>query len=288
MSVGQRLQEWVARKNNKPQKEITEGLALDIAQDLLCGNALTYISAARTGLVLTYRTIVASSIGSAFSAEQKDHASQLTAPTVSFLQQIATASPKRSSKFADIGQLIEREIAGGQIHATDDYVPGIFFQPEGRSDALPLHVTSSLVTEIAPFVVLLKTGALDNGFIFEEPEAHLHLDAQRALARALARLLNRGVPMILTTHSDTFLQQLNIQMWLHRHPKRDKLMAELGYQEDELINPEMIRGYHFEPQADGTHVIEMDKRPQGLVVPSMNKTIRDLRKEIIALQKDDE
>lgn len=258
----------------------------------LFSSKLAFLPAARTGLILSLKSILARSLETSLGLPAPGQPSAPTAifpkPTVAFLQDLVRSSGANDDYLQKDATRTEQEILGGEIIRRSTEVPDFAFRLEGSTGEFPLHTASSIVTELAPFILLMKSGALNNGFIFEEPEAHLHLEAQRALARALARLLNRGVPMILTTHSDTFLQQINILMWLYRHPKRDKLMAELGYQEDELINPEMVRGYHFEPQADGTHVAEMEKRPQGLVVPSMNKTIRDLRKEIIALQKDDE
>lgn len=238
-----------------------------------------YIPAGRTGLVLSFRSYIS---GFILSGERKQVRFPL--PVSDFLVNLIKM-PVNGGSFDDIASRLEADIINGTISvAMKNELPEISLVT--RHKPVPLHIASSLVTELAPFLVLLRAGSLDNGFIFEEPEAHLHLDAQRALARALARLLNRGVPMILTTHSDTFLQQLNIQMWLHGHPKRDKLMQELGYEEEELIDPAMARGYHFEPQPDGTIVKEMEKRPQGLVVPSMNQTIADMRKEIIALQRE--
>src|SRR6202021_1184922 len=35
-------------------------------------------------------------------------------------------------------------------------------------------------------------------------------------------LVNSGVQVVLTTHSDTLLQQLNILMHLHGHPRREE------------------------------------------------------------------
>jgi hypothetical protein len=149
---------------------------------------------------------------------------------------------------------------------------------------VPLHATSSLVTELAPFIVLLK-GGLRGAVIFEEPEAHLHLDAQRVLARALVRLVNTGTPVLVTTHSDTFLQQINLLMRLSTHPASYELAKEFGYEPAEFLDPAKAAGYEFIRTADGTVVRELEKTPLGFVEPEMNQTIADLSHEIIEMER---
>ena len=67
-----------------------------------------------------------------------------------------------------------------------------------------------MVSEIAPIVLYLKylvrPGHL---FIIEEPESHLDADNQRKLARAIAMLVNANVKVLITTHSDYCVNQIN-------------------------------------------------------------------------------
>lgn len=99
----------------------------------------------------------------------------------------------------------------------------------------------------------------------------------------MARLINAGVTVVLTTHSDVFLQEINNLLHLHDHPERDRLMEELGIAEDELIDPAKARGYEFQETPEGTDVVSLEKRIGGFVVPSMNETLKDLRQETFRL-----
>jgi len=49
----------------------------------------------------------------------------------------------------------------------------------------------------------------DDLFIVEEPEAHLHPAAQRDISDVLVRLVNAGVNVLVTTHSDNILEQVS-------------------------------------------------------------------------------
>lgn len=66
-----------------------------------------------------------------------------------------------------------------------------------------------MVSELAPVSLFIhryvNPGDL---FIVEEPEAHLHPAAQRKIAGTLVQLVNAGVCVLITTHSDTMLEQL--------------------------------------------------------------------------------
>ncbi len=96
------------------------------------------------------------------------------------------------------------------------------------------------------------------------------LNSQRVLARALVRLVNPGTSVLVTTHSDIFIHQINILMHLHKHPKRAELAAGFGYDDNELLNPADALGYRFEPGKDGTVVQAMCKTTSGFVEPAMN------------------
>ena len=79
--------------------------------------------------------------------------------------------------------------------------------PEG---AFPLTLISSMLSELAPLLLVLK-GPVGKGdhLTIDEPEAHLHPEMQRAAASFIAGVVNCGVQVVLTTHSDFFLGELN-------------------------------------------------------------------------------
>jgi len=211
----------------------------------------------------------------------------LPRPIVEFLQFLnlgpyADESDDEISENLKIARYLEAEVLEGNVETTDDDT--FYYIPAGSELRLPMHAASSLVTELSPFILLLKTGIGDT-VIFEEPEAHLHLAAQRHLARSLVRLINSGVRTIITTHSDTFLQEINNSMHLFSHPRGRELAIEFGYSENELLDPAKARGYQFETSKEGVYIKEMVKVPQGFVAPIMNQTIQDLSK--LAIRLDD-
>lgn len=248
------------------------------------GQRAVYIPAARTGLMLAFRTLVSDLIGSlGWEREGAPSAGRFPAPTVKFLQALNDVRKSKDAKFSKIAQSIEKSVLGGVIKSDEGATKSFSYVVDGADLSLPLHVSSSMVTELAPFMVLLRSGALKGGVVFEEPEAHLHLSAQRVIARAIARLVNAGVPVVVTTHSDTFVQQLNISMQLFNHPRSRSMCRAFGYSKDEVINPSFARAYEFVGTEQGTVVKELSKASGGFVVPSLNDPLERLMREVLEI-----
>lgn len=51
--------------------------------------------------------------------------------------------------------------------------------------------------------------------MIDEPELNLHPSNQRVIARFLAKLVNSGIRVIVSTHSDYFVKEINSLIMLH-------------------------------------------------------------------------
>ena len=115
---------------------------------------------------------------------------------------------------------------------------------ENEAGEFQLHQVSSMVSEIAPLVLFLKYLVHPGHFfIFEEPESHLDPANQSRLARAIVMMVNAGVRVLVTTHSDIFLNQLNNLMQASQLPSRRRLR--MGYKAVEMLNPQDVGAYIF-------------------------------------------
>ena len=109
---------------------------------------------------------------------------------------------------------IEKNMTKGNLSVKKDMLPVIQYQPEGSDKEIPLYVASSIVSEISPLLLVLKSGINFKAMIIEEPEAHLHPELQQKMARLIINMMNLGIPVWITTHSDTILQHINNMMKL--------------------------------------------------------------------------
>jgi predicted ATPase len=243
--------------------------------------ASNYIPAARTGLMLALRALVSQT----FNDDAEQISQQLPRPLTSFLERVAYPVLPSATKQGP-GEWLAEQVVHGTIKSDRSEIPSFSYVPSATDMSVPLHAASSMITELAPFLLMAQTRNGLNHVIFEEPEAHLHLEAQRSMARTIARLLSDGAFVTVTTHSDTFVQQINNLMRLHTHPHKKSLMAELGYQPQDTIDPTIVRAYEFAESPDGTVVSKLSMNEEGFVVPTLNETLISLARETFLLSED--
>lgn len=110
--------------------------------------------------------------------------------------------------------------------------------------------------------------------MIDEPELNLHPANQRSLARLLARLVNAGLRVVISTHSDYIVREINSLIMLNRpHHKREELMRRYGYQEEEVLSPDKVAAYLF----DQSTIKAMDvTQDEGILASTFDETIHDL------------
>ena len=148
----------------------------------------------------------------------------------------------------DIGRVAEflegAILLGGVIEVQK---PGVTAPADGLS--LPLRHSSSAVSELAPLILFLKYLVRPGDLlILEEPESHLHPAAQLQLARGIARLVNAGVQVLITTHSSEFIDQINNLISMSN--VSEETAESLGLEQEECLQPEQVSAYGFRINAD--------------------------------------
>ncbi|MBF0465430.1 MAG: AAA family ATPase [Nitrospirae bacterium] len=127
---------------------------------------------------------------------------------------------------------------------------------------IPLQLASSTVSELAPLFLYLKhLVRQDDILIIEEPEAHLHPENQRKIARFFVKLIRKGLKLVITTHSEYLLEQINNFMLM----SKVKPEVKKTYASDDFLNPDEI----------GVYVFSYDKKDSGYKIKEVEKTEED-------------
>ena len=142
---------------------------------------------------------------------------------------------------------------------------------------LPMYLSSGVVTEVAPLMLMLNYHYFDVLFI-EEPEIGLHPELQLAMARVLIRLWHAGATVFFTTHSDTILQHINNMIKLHERTKADRelLMERFGYGEADLLDPKEVSMYQFDVSGETgrSGIRRLTSNEYGFEVPTFNNALK--------------
>ena len=138
--------------------------------------------------------------------------------------------------------------------------PTVIYRPKGLDLDLPMDRSSSMVSELAAVALWVKA-FLRRGdtLIIDEPEAHLHPENQRRIARVLVRLVNAGVRVICTTHSSLILHQLSNCILAGQLSAEDRRIDDLV--DADTLDRTDLGVYVFQPTKKGTVVspVEIDE-----------------------------
>ena len=188
---------------------------------------------------------------------------------------------KKNSPLSDVAEEIEAEILNGTVNVTKDG-DVLFVSNKQKSRKLPFHMTASLVKTLSSLIFYLKHIATkDVLIIIDEPEMNLHPDSQIKLARIFGKLINRGVRLLISTHSDYIIREINNLVSISSDKLSVKTKAiELGYNLDSAINPNDLGFYYF----DFTTKTKVDPRGleifnNGFEIPSIDQAI-DIQNQI--------
>lgn len=138
---------------------------------------------------------------------------------------------------------------------------------------IPLHRASSSARGLSDFYFFLRHVAQKNHLlIIDEPESHLDTSNQIRLARLLVRAVGAGLKVLITTHSDYIVKEINNLIMLN--DVEDDVAGKLGYEKSDRIDRSRIRAYVAED--NGLTKCRIDRF--GVDMPVFDKTIDEINR----------
>ena len=147
---------------------------------------------------------------------------------------------------------------------------------KGRSFNIPLHLASSSARGLSDFYFFLRHVAKKNHLvIIDEPESHLDTANQILLARLLVRFVRAGLKVLITTHSDYVIKEINNLVMLSRpFADKDAVLKKLKYRSDDALERESIRAY----VAENNSLTRCTVDEFGIEMPVFDTTINQINK----------
>ena len=211
---------------------------------------------------------------------------------VEFTSQLEYVAKRKSFITKEHPDVLEdfADIIGGDYSITQDDL--LYYIPKGTEIRLTMDQSSSAVRSLLDMGFYLRCVAQKGDLlIVDEPELNLHPANQRRIARLFARLVNLGIKVFVTAHSDYIVKELNTLIMLnHDKPHLKRIAEENEYRDDELISSDQVKVYMAEealvPLEEGQKrrrrghtFVEADIDPElGIEAPSFDETIDDMNR----------
>lgn len=177
-----------------------------------------------------------------------------------------------TSEFSYLADAIQ-EMLQGRIQLSQyglmQYVPD-----QDSSKLLDMQSSSSSVKSLADIIFYFKHIAKKGTILFiDEPELNLHPDLQRKFARVLVQAANAGIKVIMSTHSDHIIREINNMIMLSDNSEASiALRNKYGYSFGQIIKPDLVDCYIFKDQTIVKEVIA----EFGIEIQSIDEEIHNL------------
>ena len=261
-------------------KEYTEQALMRLVLSFpLSGLTFTFIPAERIGVMMFSKDVFSNRFTQSNSPNPIPvvQYSQAIQNALQAQQYIAEISKNPLGVFADLANELEEKIIGGKIEVSPD--GEVFLSVKNKR--IKMQLAGSAVKSLSSLVLYLRFQAAENtSLIIDEPEINLHPDNQRVVARILAKMVNRGIKVIVSTHSDYIIRELNHLMLMSAHKDSEdtkELMERYGYEESELLNPNEVGAYLFKRNDDlSSDVTEIPiDEIDGIQTSTINEVINE-------------
>ncbi len=135
------------------------------------------------------------------------------------------------------------DIIGGEYRVTKN--DELHYVPKGKRIRLTMGECSSAVRSLLDMGFYLRHVAKPGDLLMvDEPELNLHPANQRRVARLFSMLVNTGIKVFITTHSDYIIKELNTLIMLNQDkPYLKRITEQERYKKDELLSADKVRVY---------------------------------------------
>ena len=158
---------------------------------------------------------------------------------------IRVSAKAADGPLAELAEELEAEVLGGAIRLNAQDEPQFIPHQDPNKVPLGLHESASVVKSLVSLVLYLRHEAQPGQrLVIDEPELNLHPDNQRRVTRILAKAINRGLKIMMSTHSDYVIRELNNLVMLGQNSDEARVvMQELGYQPEQTLKRHQIGAY---------------------------------------------
>ena len=253
-----------------------------------------YLPSARTGFMLSKDILNKYGREKAFGGvvffDKDDETSEspklFTRPILHFLDMMTVERQEGVDK-KDIVEFIEERMTNGIVDYLNEETKEYGYTPRGHGSMLPLRAVSAVVTEMAPLILVLKNIRVLDYICYEEPEMCLHPQLQLQMGRVLVKLVNSGIQIVATTHSDIILQHINNMCALNSFTEEDKKKAfeQFKHTTDDILDFSKVAVYQFRDNGTYSNVDKISPTKFGFNVPTFTSALEKILEQSLVINQ---
>lgn len=222
-----------------------------------------FLPASRMGLMLLYKYYFESDKKEQeeFVYEIDEDSKGLTKPVADFLSFLLRHiyTPRRAKENNELLEFIFTNLIDGRIKEQGETTT---YTPRGNEKEIPIFVASSMVNEVVPIIKVLTDIRKVDFIFYDEVETSMHPLKQIEMVKLLNRLNNKGIRLLVSTHSDTMATKINNLLLLSQQDftsrKMKDTLEKMGIypEKGDLIDSSKIHVYQFVNDTDGKSMVE--------------------------------
>jgi ABC-type phosphate transport system ATPase subunit len=180
---------------------------------------------------------------------------------------------RNKSEYAFLADKMEDVLLDGRINISQ-YGEVQFSPNKSKVKNLSMNLSGSIVKSLSSLVIYFRHLAQKGDFIIiDEPELNLHPDNQRKITRLIGEFINHGFKVMISTHSDYIIREINNMTMLKvGGDKAEYLANKYGYKTEQLIDYQKIGAYLFHKNKN----ISLEVTEIGFEVGTIDEEINNL------------
>lgn len=222
-----------------------------------------FLPASRMGLMLLYKYYFESDKKEQeeFVYEIDEDSKGLTKPVADFLSFLLRHiyTPRRAKENNELLEFIFTNLIDGRIKEQGETTT---YTPRGNEKEIPIFVASSMINEVVPIIKALTDIRKVDFIFYDEVETSMHPLKQIEMVKLLNRLNNKGIRLLVSTHSDTMATKINNLLLLSQQDftsrKMKDTLEKMGIypEKGDLIDSSKIHVYQFVNDTDDKSMVE--------------------------------
>lgn len=190
---------------------------------------------------------------------------------------------KNKTDYYELAEEIENELLNGKVILNKDGDVQ-FSSNKAKSKKIPIHLSASIVKTLSSLVFYLKHIASKNELIIiDEPELNLHPNNQVYITRIFAKLINKGFRLLVSTHSDYIIREINnLIMSSSQKSGVQDLAKKIGYTSDIQLDKNYVSAYLFHYKSETSRnvtISPIEISENGFDVETIDNTIDELNEK---------